>query len=350
MSAILADPAWWQRLPECLAQGRDGVLVTVVRAEGSTPRGPGATMLVEADRSTDTLGGGNLEFEAIANARRLLAGAAGQALVPYTLGPGLRQCCGGAVWLLYERIAASPAHAAQWQDLGSALQRGGRVLRRWNPASTVSQWTLVSPEQAVTTRFDPRSGAHWQQLIGAEGFALRLFGAGHVGRALARVLAATEARLQWIDPRPEMAEPVRRLGLVLRHCEDPVDAVHDAPPGACFLVVTHSHTLDFELVEAILQRRDARFCGLIGSATKAARFRHNLRRQGLDAATIAGLSCPLGVPGIDDKSPAAIAIAVAAQLLQHLEAARTAGWRNAAAAAPEPFPPSLLSLAEDPSR
>lgn len=317
-----ADPAWWQRLPECLAAGREAVLVTVARAEGSTPREPGACLLVETDRCTDTLGGGNLEFEAIDTARRLLAGESAQNMVPYTLGPGLRQCCGGAVWLLYERIAASAETARRWQVLSQALQQGERVLRHWTLSQPVSRWQLLRAGEHAATRLESRPELHWQQQIGGQGFAVRLFGAGHVGRALARVLASTEARLQWIDPRPELIESARHIGLPLRSCADPVDAVEDAPPGCWFLIMSHSHPLDFELVEAVLRRRDARFCGLIGSETKAARFRHNLRRQGLDAAAIAGLSCPLGIPGIRDKAPATIAISIAAQLLQAVEASR----------------------------
>jgi len=322
MTPIYADPAWWQRLPECLAAGRDAVLVTVARADGSTPRDLGATLLVEHDRCTDTLGGGNLEFEAIAVARRLLAGEVGQSVVPYTLGPGLRQCCGGAVWLLYERIQATPGAAAVWSRLGRSLQQGGQVLRSWEAGRGVSEWLPMVVPGPGATGLESRPALHWRQVVGADGFRLRLFGAGHVGRALARVLASTEARLQWVDPRPEMRAEAERLGLALRSCEDPVDAVQDALPGTWFLVMTHSHTLDFELVEAILRRRDAQFCGLIGSATKAARFRHNLRRQGLDASMIAGLTCPLGIPGIRDKSPAAIAISIAAQVLQQREAVR----------------------------
>jgi xanthine dehydrogenase accessory factor len=324
LTPVYADPAWWQRLPECLAAGRDALLVTVVRTEGSTPRDTTATLLVESDRCTDTLGGGNLEFEAVATARRLLAGEAGQPMVPYALGPGLRQCCGGAVWLLYERIAATPPACRSWQRLAAALNRGDRVLRSWTAASGVSEWRLMQADERRDSGLEARQGLHWQQVVGGEGFPLRLFGAGHVGRALARMLAMTEARLQWIDGRPECAVEVARLGLPLRLMDDPVEAVNEAPPGCWYIVMTHSHALDFELVEAILRRRDARFCGLIGSATKAARFRHNLRRQGLDAAMVAGLSCPLGISGIADKSPASVAVAITAQLLQAVESARVA--------------------------
>jgi xanthine dehydrogenase accessory factor len=332
MSLRYGEPAWWQRLADCLQQGRDGVLVTVARAEGSTPRDAGATMLVEWDAVSDTLGGGNLEMEAMAVARRLLAGEDGQSMIPYTLGPGLRQCCGGAVWLLYERIRANPETARRWQRLRHALQQGERVLRSWSAAESRSEWRVLAACEECSTRLDARLALHWQQVVDVAGFPVRLFGAGHVGRALARVIATTEARLQWIDPRREAASAAQGMALPLRCCEEPLDAVHDALPGTWFVIMTHSHALDFELVEAVLRRRDAAFCGLIGSATKAARFRHNLRRQGLDAAMVAGLTCPLGVPGIRDKSPATIAISIAAQLLQSLEMRRAALARPTALA------------------
>ena len=320
MSPVYADPTWWQRLPECLAQGRDAVLVTVARVAGSTPRDIGATVLVEAEDCTDTVGGGNLEFEAIATARRMLAGQDAQPMVSYTLGPGLRQCCGGAVWLLYERVAATPTNCADWRDWCAALNRGERLLRAWTSARGASAWRLLHPDEQRETCLDATQAARWQQVVGGAGFPLRLFGAGHVGRALARMLAMTEARLQWIDPRPECADDARRLGIPLRQEAEPVEAVYDAPPGSWFIVMSHSHALDFELVEAILRRRDARFCGLIGSTTKAARFRHNLRRQGLDAAAVVGLTCPVGVSTIRDKAPVAVAVAITAQILQLIDA------------------------------
>ena len=296
--------------------------MTVVRSAGSAPRDAGATLLVERTGSTDTVGGGNLEFEAIRAARALLAQVpAEQAIVPYTLGPGLRQCCGGAVWLLYERIVATPLVAAEWQRWSQALLRGERLLRNWSAQTPVSHWRTLAAGERHQSQLVQRPGQAWQQVIGADAFPLRLFGAGHVGRALVQVLAHTEARLQWIDPRPEMAATCAGMVPPLRACADPLDAVRDAGPGTWFVVMTHSHTLDFELVEAILRRRDAAFCGLIGSATKAARFRHNLQRQGLAASHLAGLTCPIGIPGLHDKAPASVAIAVAAQVLLLREAA-----------------------------
>jgi xanthine/CO dehydrogenase XdhC/CoxF family maturation factor len=148
--------------------------------------------------------------------------------------------------------------------------------------------------------------------------ALWLYGAGHVGQALARILAELPLRLTWIDSRGELFPAVAPEGVRVRRDADSLATVSDAPPGAYFLVMTHSHPLDFALCQAILTRRDFAWLGLIGSASKAARFRSRLTRAGVDAATIGRLVCPIGVEGIESKWPAAIAVAVAAQVMQQI--------------------------------
>jgi xanthine dehydrogenase accessory factor len=147
---------------------------------------------------------------------------------------------------------------------------------------------------------------------------LWLYGAGHVGQALVRILADLPLRITWVDSRAELL-PVDLPGNVHpRLAQQPLHTVSDAPPGSRFLVMTHDHALDYDLCRAILERGDCAWAGLIGSDSKAARFRSRLARDQLDAQTIARLVCPIGVPGIDSKAPAAVAISVAAQLLQHL--------------------------------
>ena len=151
--------------------------------------------------------------------------------------------------------------------------------------------------------------------------ALWLFGAGHVGQALARILAELPLRLTWVDSRAELFPAVVPEGVRVRRDADSLATVADASPGAYFLVMTHSHPLDFALCQAILSRNDFAWLGLIGSASKAARFRSRLSRAGVDAATIGRLVCPIGVEGIESKWPAAIAVAVAAQVMQQISAA-----------------------------
>jgi len=254
------DAAGW------LADGRAAVLVTVVDAKGSVPRDAGTRMLVSADRCLGTVGGGHLEWQAIATAREMLA--AGR-IVPHTvhqaLGPSLGQCCGGAVTLAFAPLDAAALDA----------------------------WTAA-----------PR-------------FHLQLYGAGHVGRAVARLLATLDVTVDWIDERdgefPDTPGPahIRRVAV------DAVEGeVANAPPGAFYLVLTHRHDLDERIAEAILRRGDFAFFGLIGSKTKRQKFIHRFEQRGVPAEAIGRMTCPIGIEGIDGKEPEVIAIGVVAQLLR----------------------------------
>lgn len=151
-----------------------------------------------------------------------------------------------------------------------------------------------------------------------------LFGAGHVGRALAEVLGRLPLRVRWIDPRAEEFPAAVASNIEVRCTDTPEAEVRQAPPDAVFLVLTHSHALDFELVRAILGRDDFRLCGLLGSHSKRARFAQRLRVRGVAEHAIARLCCPLGVPGLAGKEPEVIAIAIAAQVLQLRGAAHAA--------------------------
>ncbi|MBL8463181.1 MAG: xanthine dehydrogenase accessory protein XdhC [Thauera sp.] len=143
-----------------------------------------------------------------------------------------------------------------------------------------------------------------------------MFGAGHVGRALAELFGRLPLRVRWVDARAQEFPPALAPN-VEPHCTDtPTAEVRAAPAGAVFLVLTHSHALDFELVEAILARDDFRFCGLIGSQTKRARFAHRLHARGIEEARIARLRCPVGLPGLPGKEAEVIALAIAAEVMR----------------------------------
>ena len=147
-------------------------------------------------------------------------------------------------------------------------------------------------------------------------FTLQLYGAGHVGRAIVRLLATLPCHVQWIDERESEFPPEALPPHIQRVCVDPVQAeVAVAPPGAHYLVLTHSHALDLALALAILQRGDFAWFGLIGSRTKRARFEHRLLERGLPAADLQRMVCPIGLPGIRGKAPEVIALAVVAQLM-----------------------------------
>jgi len=253
---------------EWVCAGVPGVVVEVSAARGSVPRERGTRMLVSGTQALGTIGGGHLELLAIEIAREMLARP--DAVEPFErhfpLGPALGQCCGGAVTLRFSRLDA-------------------RCLRAW-PAA------------------DPR-------------FFLQLYGAGHVGRAIVNLLSTIACRVQWIDER-ESEFPAGELPPhIEKVCVEPVEAeVAVAPARACYLVLTHNHDLDLRITEAILRRADFRYLGLIGSATKKARFLHRYEARGIPAETLARMTCPIGVPGIEGKEPEIIAVAAVAQLLQ----------------------------------
>jgi len=248
-----------------LAEGRPAMLVEVETHRGSVPRETGTRMLVSAGEVVGTIGGGHLELQAIEHARRLLRGDPLRQRQHLALGPTLGQCCGGALTLRYRTLADSA------------------------PAT----WPATAPR-----------------------FALQLYGAGHVGRAIVRLLEGIDCRVQWIDERDSEFPPAALPAHIERVCVEPVEAeVANAPAGAHYLVLTHSHDLDLALTEAILRRGDFGYLGLIGSQTKRARFEHRLERRGIARDVLARLTCPIGVPGIVGKEPEVIAVAVVAQLL-----------------------------------
>ncbi len=267
MSALRAIAGSW------LATGRLAVVVEVLQARGSVPRESGTRMLVSLRETAGTIGGGHLELKATALARAMLAQSDSRPHSEhYPLGPALGQCCGGAVTLAYATLDAA-------------------LLARW-PADA------------------PR-------------FHLLLFGAGHVGRAIVRALSPLNVVIDWIDERDEefplnfqehggpWPEHIRKV------CVDAVEAeVGSAPAGACYLVLTHQHDIDLRISEAIMNRGNFAYFGLIGSKTKRQRFIHRFEQRGIAPEVIERMTCPIGVPGIAGKEPEVIAAAVVAQLLQ----------------------------------
>jgi xanthine dehydrogenase accessory factor len=278
-----------------LREGRSAMLVEVLSARGSVPREAGTRMLVAADAVLGTIGGGHLELQAIEAARALLA-EAGKADGPAAPGEQPRH-----------KAAIAPLPPVdQAIALGPTLGQccGGALVLRTRPfdAAALAAWPEPRPR-----------------------FTLQLYGAGHVGRAIVDLLAGIDCRVNWIDEREGEFPPDPLPGHIGRVCVEPVEAeVAAAPPGAFHLVLTHSHDLDLAICRAILERDrdrgDIGFFGLIGSATKRARFEHRLLARGFTAAQLARMHCPIGVPGIPGKEPEVIAVAVVAQLLQQAAA------------------------------
>ena len=259
---------WLSALSHYAAQNRSCVLVTIIESEGSAPRALGARIVVTQNDVSDTLGGGALEHQAIAHARQLLET---KTLAPvishkqFVLGSDLTQCCGGRVKLQFD---------CQW----------------------------------------------------ANDFILHVFGAGHVAQEVARVVQrlpcrATfhDGREQWLDKLngclDSAAASFSTSVTTAVLSENVYSCVEMCEPGSYFLVMTHSHELDMELVEAILARGDARYCGLIASDSKAASFRSRLKRKGFNDAELANLTSPLGQHIQTGNTPMEVAVAALGDVL-----------------------------------
>jgi xanthine dehydrogenase accessory factor len=265
---------------EFLASSKPCIVIAVSHTAGSVPRETGCKMLVTQTECVGTIGGGHLEYKAIAHARQCLLRAPSEPEparhLHFSLGPSLGQCCGGAV------------------DL-SFFQLSSELIAHWHPPPVR--------------------------------FYLQLFGAGHVGQAVIQALKPIHCHVQWIDERDEF-----QLHMNQNHSLDHAKAkierlavdsvaseVANAPAHSFYLVMTHSHDVDLQIIEAILARQDFGYCGLIGSATKRARFEKQLLRKAIPQQQLDNIVCPIGINGITDKSPEIIAAATVAQLLQYAQ-------------------------------
>ena len=270
---------------------REGEIARVVIAStrGSTPRAAGAAMLVWPRGQSGSIGGGRLEHAAAGAAQALLTEGTGIRVLRQALGPALGQCCGGAVVLVIERFDGHRVEEAT-----QALTHSGVWARRIEAGAGVT-WL----DGWLIERLPPRH-------------PVMVHGAGHVGRALADMLAPLpDLAVTLADSRPEM---LRNLHASIIPADDPLHALGHAPDTATHVIVTHDHALDLELCHRLLQRPFAG-AGLIGSATKWARFRQRLAALGHSDAQISRISCPIGDPTLG-KHPQAIALGVAAALLK----------------------------------
>lgn len=247
--------SWINTLAELQQRGEPSVLVTIIEERGSTPRNAGSKMVVTAERIYETIGGGHLEFKAMAIAREMLAsGSRDTRLERFSLGASLGQCCGGATVLLFEPMDQPQAQIA-------------------------------------------------------------LFGAGHVGRALAPLLASLPCKVRWIDSRESEFPEQVPAGVEKVVNDEVVDEVDALPSGSYFIVMTHNHQLDLELTAAILKRNDFAYFGLIGSRTKRVKFEHRLRERGFASETVQRMRCPMGLAEVKGKLPVEIAISIAGEII-----------------------------------
>lgn len=261
---------WMTALAQLQRSGQSAVLVTLTQTRGHSPRAAGAKMVVSAEATWDSIGGGNLEATAIEQAREMLATGVSQpvteeiALNAHAHTKHGQQCCGGVVGVLYEPIGAPPAVA--------------------------------------------------------------IFGMGHVGLEIAWMLSRFNISLHLADSRESFAEQSRisalqqgRAEVSMHHSPAPESVLAELPAGAHVLIMTHDHAEDLFLCEAALQREDLGSVGVIGSNAKWQRFRKKLGEAGYSQEKIDSINCPIGIPEITGKAPEAIAISVVASLLQSIK-------------------------------
>ena len=364
-------------LQDIVSRGEPCVLVTVAHIAGSAPREPGARMIVTPTQVMGTIGGGNLEFEAMRIARERLADVsntgAQRHIELFPLGPMLQQCCGGAVFLHFEVLADA---GADWIATAAGIEQNNTravlVSRTSSPSfprrresseilpaesghypgkmlftetgATGSlgdkrldelaarkadvllstggvPGSLLHPLNETQSTLPDTSDALFFEMISPCKYQVALFGAGHVGGALVNILAGiSDCRITWVDSRAGQFPTELPPNVETRLSDNPVAEVENLPQQAYCLVMTHDHQLDQDLCEALLRRDDFAFLGLIGSATKQRRFSQRLREKGISEQQMERLTCPIGIPGIASKEPGVIAISVAAQLLKILSA------------------------------
>ena len=333
---------WLEDLARAQSRGQMAIAVAVASTKGSVPREAGTRMLVTSQGTFGTIGGGHLEWKAIEIANQMLSSGGAPSMKRFPLGASLGQCCGGLVNLLFEPVMPN----ADWVDAALAFYRraenyivvtstrgnivGGKLLvtanefvgslgdeMRDRDAKSISRKRLVANQ--ASTILSVSGEELFFEYLPAANFNVVLFGAGHVGRAVVKILADLPCNVSWIDSR-EQPFPVQiPHGVETRINDIPAEEVANARAGSYFLVMTHNHQLDQEICEAIFKRTDFAYFGLIGSMSKRRQFERRLQAHGIPAPRLAEMTCPIGEGGANDptcKQPMAIAVSVVMELLQ----------------------------------
>lgn len=269
--------SWIEAISYCKQSAKPWVMATVIGTKGSTPRDSGSKMIITEDELFDTVGGGKLEFLIIQKARELLLTGENQhSFEHFPLAAKSQQCCGGVMNVLLECFA----------------------------------------EQAQE---------------------VHIFGAGHVAKALVSILGQLNMRIFWVDSRKNEFPQEVPSNTSIQHYPDVLAHVNHIKPRAYTIILTHDHILDYQLVEALLDRKDCQYIGLIGSQTKALRFQKRLRSASFSNEAINSVNCPIGLPEVDGKQPMEVAVSISAQLIQKMQeetpktdTARGLSWRGLA--------------------
>jgi xanthine dehydrogenase accessory factor len=334
--------AWIEQLYALLDENEAVVTITVAAVRGSAPREVGAKMIVTSRHSLGTIGGGQLEHEctriAIGHLRDNTAGARFRRRFP--LGADLGQCCGGVVDIQFDRVSRADSNwLDELRDLYLArealvmvsstdcklLVTAGSVTAGGKTTvadAVVAEARGMLRESCCIARSSVHDGKQWLfEPVSDAAMSIAIFGAGHVGSACVAALSRIDCRIRWIDSRRNVFPAKLPAKLMRIDSPNPAQEVAAMPPGTWFLVMTHSHPMDYDICLEVLKRNDSAYCGLIGSKSKRQRFARIVRDCGLPSATMDRLTCPIGVSGISSKRPEDIAVAVVAQLLQQRDAA-----------------------------
>ena len=332
---------WIDELSDLTAAGERVVLVTVAGIRGSAPREVGAKMIVAESETIGTIGGGQLEFQCTRLACDMLGDDETPSLRKFPLGASMGQCCGGVVDILFEPMSSGlPAWLRDLRALHGQREPAVVVTQLegaagkcvitaqgvYGETGTAANEVVARAREGLETGRTAHRIDDWffEDIVGTD-LNIAVFGAGHVGTAVVRCLSALDCNVRWVDGRRNI---FRNTPANVRAIEstDPALEAAAMPANSCYLVMTHSHALDFEICDRVLRRADATYCGLIGSLSKRRRFEKRFHAQGMQERDLERLICPIGVQGISGKKPAEIAVAATAEVLQAYERAiRDAG-------------------------
>lgn len=327
---------WIADLSELAECDKPSVLVTVASVRGSAPREVGAKMIVTANETIGTIGGGQLEYQCTRIACEQIKSHEGASPLTrrFALGANCGQCCGGVVEVMFEVQTAS---AFTWLPaLKELYDERVAVVIATSTKDPASKFLLtaesceafgnnpICPEEALSAGMSLLAGAAVARRAGdfllepirPGTFNIAVYGAGHVGAATVDVLARLDCNIRWIDSRRKIFPASVPENVLVVESADPAREVLAMPPGSWFLVMTHSHPLDQEICARVLRRGDFAYCGLIGSLAKRRRFERLMRKQGVTPELLGRLVCPIGVDGVLGRKPVEIAISVAAEVLQ----------------------------------
>jgi xanthine dehydrogenase accessory factor len=337
---------WLEDLHDLCDNDESCSIVTVAGVRGSAPREVGAKMIVTTKETIGTIGGGELEYQctriAVKQIREQGAYRDERLQRRFPLGTNCGQCCGGVVDVMFERVASSSAawiaELKRFHDerrpvvvvtplaceAGRYLVTADRCMHFDTDVACAEEAIASARRMIVENSGAVLEGNFLMQPVLQCDFHVAIFGAGHLGAATVDVLSRLDCNIRWVDGRRNIFPAQLPDNVTVVASTNPPQEVAAMPQGTHYLVMTHSHPLDFEICDQVLRREDFTYCGLVGSLSKRRRFERTMRKQGMPESLLERLTCPIGVSGIASKKPADIAVAVAAELLRIRDAAAAA--------------------------